>query len=197
MSSSIVSWIKHVEATLESADAQRTHPAFKHSLATRIVNTSIFPICCGPCIVWSIVWRVIAYPFRCICYGSDACGSNVLTQGTDEAISVFMTDVFGRASIAAAPPVNVSTLSDDEKMRLMHIIERIEAIFKYVQTHTGSRGNIDAIYAVCDAYVTPLLPMVRATARAMGGSCGGVALLDHFIVPSRALVTLLRENPTI
>lgn len=105
----------------------------------RVVSYACFPLCCGPCIVWSCLYRVLAYPFRC---GQTGC-----TDATDECAGGYIADLEKRRELPEVPDRVGANQRDIQALDMA-----LSSLQKVFTVPTFTLGH----YRLVDAVVKPI-----------------------------------------
>ena len=131
---------------------------------------------CGPCFVWSVLWRVLCCPVQCAFRGPGAfLSNNNCTDATDSCIERYVGEVNAPAKVAALGPALSRPSTPETREEFVQVLQSLRKTFE-------ERTITVAHYALCAKVVSPLsggqvLLLPAAAAACIDGMIAAVRLV--------------------
>lgn len=104
-------WAVAANAVLDHFEKTKKIPK-KYKPLKRYAYCGQMIICCGPCCLWSTIWRCVACPFMCCCKGPGfMCSNNGCTTITDKCIETAWTEKESMLYLGKVDAIDQETLN--------------------------------------------------------------------------------------
>jgi hypothetical protein len=130
-------WLSRVEFIIEYSKKNGGDVPYKSGLASRTIGMTSMSICCSPCIIWSIVLRILLCP--CYCPSGRALSNNGCTNISDSCIDEVYTSVVKKAQAPQMP--DVKDFHGNDLIKLKKFTEAAIMIFN-VRSCKGSHYEL-------------------------------------------------------
>jgi hypothetical protein len=142
-------WIKNTDRFIKVSENNDWKPTYKNGFWSRSASLTCMPCCCGLCICWSTIFRIVACPFQCIFHGPEfICSDNGCTSCTDIAVSAYYGEIFATDKVSHVP--STRNISEEDKIKLLNFIDRVQDLFVNAK-------DLKVQYAIAESIVSPLV----------------------------------------
>ena len=157
-------WILH-----EFQESGKVPPC--HSSGQKCVAYCIGPVICTPCVSWSAVWRILAFPLICLCGNPlKSCTANKCTVISDACVHEFYHELGKSVKVAFPfPPKPMDTFSDADLSRYIIVLRKALTLLEPSSTRICEKRYqipMRARYELADACFhgppAKVTPIIRA-----------------------------------
>ena len=148
------------DAIVAGNDTRR--PPLIRSRTERCAAFAVMPCWCGPCILWSTLWRAVACPVACFIRGpAGMCTNNGCTSVSDSCVVGYVDAVNSRRQLpllsavlrpaSPSPAANDDEVVEKDKTVLAAAVDRVQSHFNDVEVYGALH------YALVRHVVVPLV----------------------------------------
>lgn len=158
MTTTLRQWIDRLRTIVDGILTEGS-PPHVHSTLRRGTYLACFPLSCGPCIIWSTLWRLVLCPVQCAFNGpAYMCSNSGCTNMCDDMIASYLHETSRRVSLPIVPNgVPLEGGSDAELQELLQLVVRMEEASGPPGTSRVPSGGKSTREALATEAVSPLV----------------------------------------
>lgn len=156
-----VSWTDHVKMAIDNI-ASTGKSEYKYTDCNRCIGKTICtPLCCSPCFVWSVVFRILCCPISCV-QGYGPLSNNGFTEQSDDCIVTYYKSMDEKKTLQVSDTITSNELKD---------------VVIYAVSKMKSTEDVRARYAIAD-FMFPVYQIVQKKRDSLyvGHSCSPIDL---------------------